>query len=143
VFALVVMGITHLLSILLVPPPLPAAGAVASMMAGPSSSSIEVQNPHPRGPAISLSCQCPPGIRTMLVIGLRNSRFSCSCPEFKKCCRGDRSRDSSILVAHWWLVVVLTMQMPGASGAPQGATGVEVADACPWLGDSIRSSLQD
>jgi hypothetical protein len=37
VFALVVIGITHLLGVLYVPPPLLAAGTVAPMMAGPTS----------------------------------------------------------------------------------------------------------
>jgi hypothetical protein len=37
VFTLGVIGITHLLRVLLVPPPLSAIGAVASVMMGPSS----------------------------------------------------------------------------------------------------------
>jgi hypothetical protein len=35
------------------------------------------------------------------------------------------------------------MEVSGAGGAPHGATGTEVADAGPWLGDSARSLLQD
>jgi hypothetical protein len=37
--------------------------------------------------------------------------------------------------------VVLAMEVPSAGGAPQDATGVEVVDADPRLGDSARSFL--
>jgi hypothetical protein len=35
------------------------------------------------------------------------------------------------------------MEVPGAGGAPQGVTDVEVADAGPWLGGSARSLSHD
>jgi hypothetical protein len=37
-------------------------------------------------------------MRMALVICLRCSRFSCFCPDFKKWCRGDMSRASSVPV---------------------------------------------
>jgi hypothetical protein len=40
-------------------------------------------------------------------------------------------------------VVASAAEVPGAGGTPQGATGVEVADADPRLGDSAGSLLQD
>jgi hypothetical protein len=30
-------------------------------------------------------------------------------------------------------------KVPGVGGAPQGATGIEVANAGPWLGDSAEN----
>jgi hypothetical protein len=44
-------------------------------------------------------------------------------------------------VARRWPVVVAAMEVPSAGGAPQGATGVEVADAGSRLGDSVVGLL--
>jgi hypothetical protein len=77
----------------------------------------------------------------VLIVNLHHSRICCFCPKFKKWCRGHRSRALLVLVPHRWLVVVLAMEVPSAGGAPQDATGVEVVDADPRLGDSARSFL--
>jgi hypothetical protein len=77
----------------------------------------------------------------VLVVAFRRSRFSCFCPELKKCCHGDRSHASSVPVTHQRLVVVSTIEVSGASDAPQGAASVEVVDAGRQLGDSAGSLL--
>jgi hypothetical protein len=100
-----------------------------------------VQSPHPRGSTLGISCWCPPSMCKVLVIGLRLFCFSYFCHEFKKWCRGDRSCASSVPVTHQRLVVASAAEVPGAGGTPQGATGVEVADADPRLGDSAGSLL--
>jgi hypothetical protein len=102
-----------------------------------------VWSPHPRAPTLGISCWCPSGMRMVLVVRLCRSRFSYFCPEFKKWCRGDRSRVLLVPVAHRRPVVALAMEVSCARGAPQGAAGVEVADAGPRVGDSAGSLLQD
>jgi hypothetical protein len=52
----------------------------------------------------------------------------------KKWCHDDKSHASSVSVAHWRPVVVSAIEVPGASSAPWGATGAEVADTGPgWV----------
>jgi hypothetical protein len=67
----------------------------------------------------------------VLVVSLRSSHFSYFCPKFKKWCRGDRGRTSSVLIAHQWPVVATAIKVPDVDGAPQGATGIDVADVDP------------
>jgi hypothetical protein len=67
----------------------------------------------------------------VLVVSLRSSYFSYFCPKFKKWCRGDRGRTSSVPIARQWLVVATLIKVPDADGAPQGATGIEMADVDP------------
>jgi hypothetical protein len=62
---------------------------------------------------------------------------------FKKWCRGDSCCASLVPIARRRLVVALTTEVPGVSGTPHGAAGIEVVDAGPYLGDSAGSLLQD
>jgi hypothetical protein len=70
------------------------------MMVRSSLSGTRTWSPHPRRPALGLSCRCPPDMRMALVIGLHRSRFSCFCSDFKMWCHGDRSHASLISIAH-------------------------------------------
>jgi hypothetical protein len=53
------MGLTHLFMISQVLPCLSATRGATTMMVGPSSSSPEGMEPHPRRLALVLSCGCP------------------------------------------------------------------------------------
>jgi hypothetical protein len=79
----------------------------------------------------------------VVIVSLRHSHFSCFGLGYKKQCQDDKSHASSVPVAHRQPLVASVMEVPGASGAPQGAVGAEVVDAGPQLGDSTRSLLQD
>jgi hypothetical protein len=39
--------------------------------------------------------------------------------------------------------MVSAIEVPGAGGAPQGDTGIEVANVGPWPGDSAENLPQD
>jgi hypothetical protein len=95
------------------------------------------------GPALGLSCRCPPGMRMVLIVSLRCSHFSCFGHGSRKQCHDDRSRASLVPITRRCPVVASAMEVPGAGGAPQGATGAKVADAGPQPSDYAKSLLQD
>jgi hypothetical protein len=78
----------------------------------------------------------------MLIVSLRLSRFSYFYPEFKNWCCGDRNRATLVQVIHRWPLVASTIEVPSTGGAPQGTTGIEVAEVSPQLGASVKNLLQ-
>jgi hypothetical protein len=116
-----------------------AIGVVASVMQGHPHRGPRAWSLHPRRPYLGLSYRCPPDMHMVLIVSLCCSRLSCFCPEFKNLCRGDSSRDSMVPVTRRQPVVALPTEVVGAGGAPQGADGIEMADASPRLGNSIGS----
>jgi hypothetical protein len=100
-------------------------------------------------------------MRMALVIGLCHSHFSYFCYDFKKWCRGDRSRTSLVPATRWstvhptmsvgelavvtlgfpQLVVAPVLGVPGTGGTSQGATCIELVCTGPQLGDDAGSLL--
>jgi hypothetical protein len=81
---LVLTKTTHLFEVLQAPPSSPATGVATAMMAGSSSSGSGGAEPPPRIPSLGPSCRHPLDMRMVLFVGLYHSRFSRSCPEFKR-----------------------------------------------------------
>jgi hypothetical protein len=90
----VVMGIAHLLRAFQVSSSSPTNRVVVAMVVGSSLSSFGGAEPHLRGPALGLSCQCPPTMCMVLSIDLHRSCFSCSCSDLKRWYWDDRNRTS-------------------------------------------------